>query len=113
VHENFFISNHDHHGGINARFTLSKSNISDYIYTIINDCENVIVKSNLFSGEQFWEYHLVYKKIEIKKLNYNLFLMRDYDKKLPTHEHGNISLNGKILYRFKKDKVITLNDFKP
>lgn len=107
----FFISNHDHHGGVNARFTVSNSHISDYIYTILDDCENLHVPSKLFSGEQFWKYHLTNKKVNVEFLNYNLYLMRDYDTKFPVTEQGKIFLNGKTIFTFKNNDNITLKSF--
>jgi hypothetical protein len=107
----FYISNHDHHGGLNARFTISKSNISDYIYTILDDCEKVEVPSNLFSGEQFWMYFLKYKGFENNFINYNLYHIRDYDDKFPKNEQGNIYCNGRVIFKFIPNEILTVKLF--
>jgi hypothetical protein len=108
----FYVSNHDHHGGLNARFTMSNSKMADYVYNILEDCENVVMETNIFSGEKFWKKYLEYKKINVNFLECHLYLMRDYNKIFPEIEMGGVYLNGERMFNFKKEQLITLNTFK-
>lgn len=108
----FYVSNHDHHGGLNARFTMSNSKMADYVYNILEDCENVVMETNIFSGEKFWKKYLEYKKINVNFLECLLYLMRDYNKIFPEIEMGGVYLNGERMFNFKKEQLITLNTFK-
>jgi hypothetical protein len=51
----FYISDHCHHGGLNARFTMSSSKDSDKVYKIIENSFNTHQHISLFSGEPFWK----------------------------------------------------------
>jgi len=92
--DKFYLSNHCHHSGLNARFTLSSSEESNRVYTIIEKSIDVHQKTNKFSGELYWKHHLEHLNTEIGLLDFQVGLVRDYDNNLPRHEHGCISLNG-------------------
>lgn len=96
----FYLSNHDHHGGLNARFTVCSSEKSDFVYKIINNIEYVEKTISLFSGEPYWSSHLKFLNVDVDYIDFKLGLVRDYDNNLPKHEQGCVSLNGHGVYRF-------------
>lgn len=99
----FYISDHDHHNGYNARFTMTSSILSDNVYQIINNINKVSKTVSEFSGEPYWKSHLEYFNFNVKFLNFKVGLVRDYDNKLPLHERGIISNNGHKVCSFNNE----------
>lgn len=105
--DKFYISDHDHHGGLNSRFTMSNSINMNKIYTVIENIPKLCDQIDIFSGEPYWKMHLNHIGIEVDFIDFKVGLVRDYDENLPTHEHGIISINGEEVYKFNniEDKL--------
>ena len=112
VDQNFCISNHDHHSYTNGRFTICDSDIADKIFTIVKNYDNMIDELKLqpittnnkntlyFSGELCWQIHLSLFPINIELIPYKVYLVRDYDEQVNTHERGRIYLDGQPIASF-------------
>ena len=87
----FIISNHDHHAGINARFSISKSKTSDVIFKIMDSLKEHNYEFKHFTGEPWWRHHLskmTTRGINVKFLNYLLFMYRS------DHRGNYLMING-------------------
>jgi hypothetical protein len=104
----FYISNHDHHSGLNARFTLSDYETGKMVYSILEN----MVKINIdtlknFGGENYWKAHLNSLNINYSLLDFKVGLVRDYDPIFPSCEWGKISCDQVIIETFNKN-VLTI-----
>ena len=118
VDDKLCISDHDHHGYINGRFTICSSKLSDIVFNIVANYKNTIknleepkvIAPNIergvkyFAGEYVWSSHLMTLSIETKLIPFKVYLVRDYDVCFDKQSQGIIYLNGYPIQSFKADE---------